>query len=666
MSGITIVNLPPPKTLPPGGLLPNPKLPPMVVIPPGGVFPNPKADWIKSTTENCQSIILANKVSTPSNESSCPLYTIQAIITYGLSLIPGYGGIASAVAGVTVGFINDNASAVENGYKAMMKEVAGDAIIMNDIEGLKAKYKSYLDLHKYYIDALKAYTSHGDVGNYKSEVVSKWNSLEAFLTVFIHDASVVGKEVQELQMYTIFTTCFLLILREKYIQGKKWGFDDEQRGAVLDQIKKLQSTSLLYCQTTYRKGMDMIPRNRRQVDQQFGGEVGFYNDLNTYRNAMILNVFDVANYWEYMIPDEYPNYAMVENVRYLFSDIAGVPINKNVADLDSMAYYQNRYIDLANLMELHQAYQGKLNMVKIKSGPLYPFKYKGGPRIMNIYNNYVDGGGQLIEKTFGAPVRDDMVTEVTTTFSSTPNVVKLGYDVTTKEVHIGSDTSKVIEIDFTTSVPIKKESDYYYQVVTRSPFVLGANIPRAFDTVDLKDHKISQVFSLGINQSIIPELKDGGIVDSVVVGFLPVNVFPNNILHHLANTIVNPQKYLSYTGTLLVFKDKLTIGKHVVNLTAGSSVTYRLEPYYLGSKMTLKYQVILKCLAINPNGYKIDFTYNNKTKTSESKVGMKIPAKIYLALDFVVETDVAMEKNHFTLATTNNIFLIDLIFVPIA
>ncbi|KYQ93962.1 hypothetical protein DLAC_04853 [Tieghemostelium lacteum] len=349
-----------------------------------------------------------------------------------------------------------------------------------------------------------------------------------------------GHEIEELPMYALFAFGHLSLLRDVSIHGLSWGLPQETIDIKYkNRFPKFLKSYTDHCVKWYHAGSEKIGALSYMSDALK------HNKINQFRNIMITQVFDLLHVLSYMDPVEHPIAVISDRVRFLYSDLNGHPINPNVRDTSSEAYFTTPLDVIDKIIYDNNSDQYRNSVLK----KVVLSKSSGMPNYFTSVQNYVVNG-QGVESII---YTKGQVNETQQAFNFEGTIQ-------------GMDSNSFI---YPATIKFDKAGSWSCD----QPLAVGNHDAPWF----LEGHKISLLFSLGVNKN--SSVNNGaGVLDSLVAQFEPVENFPQNVVYKQKMTAIDAQKFSEkdwVQGNLVhsfVFP-----GFHAVSVVPTKTLTYTLQ-----------------------------------------------------------------------------------------
>eukprot|EP01133_Synstelium_polycarpum_P018228 gene18228-21808_t len=576
--------------------------------------PTNKKEWFDQSQALITNVLATATVPMVTQETDFN-ELIKAIVVGATASIPIIGGGISTIIDAIWSHVLANQTSQQNEltkmYMKMVKEVVDQSISLYDNTDLVAEYAGISSYIKTFRTKLANSTAKPANASLKDEMRDAYTAAEQKMRAALVPKGVfrkVGYEVSELMMFAVAATTHLLFLRQVIANGKKWGFPDVTVSDYKTAFKGFIVEYTTHCKTTYTTGWYKI--NSKVSDPTLCG-LDIFNLIIKYRNGMITSVFDYASMWYTFDQDNFPNGATSERVRYLWTDIQGwtIDVNKPVPGVligDNLYYNPpaNQFYNYWDTVMIHEAYRGQLHHVEFTANP---FIYTITP----YYFDQTQTAGFRKGLTVGNNLTIGTKTTMTFPVSGATQTVSMNSDVNVRKIQI-SGVSTVLDLP----QPAPGRSDHnnpiaYYYDSCKFPYVQS--------TYTYKSHKVGDLFGIGLNMdSWMKDYQPNGgaaitnrnygFIDSVCVGLMASEVFPENILAEKCATIVDPQKAF-FRDTGVVFKKDFTmVGQHAYEMSDKElmKIQFDLEDpsvfaYTLRIRMTCTNGVAGKISVLNAN-----------------------------------------------------------------
>ncbi|EFA76938.1 hypothetical protein PPL_09690 [Heterostelium album PN500] len=501
-------------------------------------LPTDRSDWIKQQQDMITNVLKTSALPTVSQSTDFN-ELIKATVVGSTAMIPIVGGGVSTIIDAIWSHILSNQTSNTNAltamYMNMVKEVVDQQISVYDNADLIAEYAgidSYINNFK---TKLANYTAKPTNVTLKNEMRTAFTTAEQRLKAALVPKGIfrkVGYEVTELMMFTIAATTHLLLLRQVIANGKTWGYPAVDLTGFKNDFKAHIVEYTQHCKVTYANGWSKIAADSTKVG---GGDT--FNHILRYRSTMISSVFDYVSMWYTFDQDVFPLGAIGERVRYLWSDVLGwtIDINQPVPGIliEDNLYYNppsSQFYNYWDSVMQHEKFRGQLHHVDIKGNP---FLYTMTP----YYYDQTQTSGY--RQGFAVGDNPNIGTLTTMTFPPTgaTQTLSMSSDVIVRKIQVTGVTNSINYVS-----PAPGRNDH--------------NNPIAYYYDDCRTY---------------------GLIDSVCVGFIPSEVFPENVLVAKSETIVDPQKAFYMDAGVLFKKDFTMVGQHAFEMSDKETIKLQVQ-----------------------------------------------------------------------------------------
>ncbi|EFA76886.1 hypothetical protein PPL_09638 [Heterostelium album PN500] len=514
---------------------------------------------------------------TPENLSSSEAFKSQVVAA--LSQSPKNGSsLAFAASGFLTYSANDwKTTDKEYKGKMMMIEISnyhyqdsiiqliGDALPIYDANVVDAIMRGCALSFQNYTSHLKIWQNNKTSEALKEAMRITFNHFETDLaTYYMSMCTKPGYEVDELDEFAAIANFHLIVLRDVCIYGTQWGFKDNTVNLYKNKLKTCIVDYEAYACDIYEKGynkvLDQIAANPPKY------QVTRWNKINEYKRNMNRFVFDyVSNFWYYNI-DLFPNGVNVERVRYIFSDIMGIPCTSSGTALDRPVE------EIIKVMNNNKRYLGELQSIDY-------YRSTTGTRIINIQPNYWswESSSNKPGSKFGGQTLNGTTEKKTVIIDSCNPAVK---------------NTKFSAVSDLVPRSITFENGQIMQPATMRPETppSGAtDIENQYISVDgitkLKDisysnHKIATIVGVGVNKmGTMKDFTEKEVVDAITIGFSLNDTFTENMLMKDIVSVVDAQKFAtidndSYYKNPFMSVNQVMFGNHAMHFYTRSKCSY--------------------------------------------------------------------------------------------
>eukprot|EP01133_Synstelium_polycarpum_P001133 gene1133-1295_t len=458
---------------------------------------------------------------------------------------------------------------------------------------------------------------------------------------------------QNLMVYALCATGRLILLREAHLHGAKFGYTAQQVADYLVNLKNEIKTYTTYCNTVYNNAITTVRSNTSDDYVRF-------NKLTVLRNQMIQGVFDYVNSWPFLNVTMCANPPIMERVRYLFSETCGKPLAPNA----SLSYNKP-----SGYMTCDQIAASFYNTSGVP-GEVFDYRmYQKEFRSFKVVAKYEDHSFIFAMPSFHDPtVPQYQYIRSSKSLGEYKNVVEQPFP-NESDTHSGLEVVSdvwpgklcfpIISQGTIGSEPIQQYSDQY---------ALPFDFQRK--SCGFAGHKIGSTFGVSVNSC-------NSSISALISGFMPVEVFSQNLLHSTISTSIDAQKFYntSRMAPQHFLYDKFGIGLHGMMMKPGDKICYQLD--LKDQDKTRNYALWIygsvENITVNaPPGLILDVTtvvYNVEEKvchiTSAANTALAmIKPKMSKNIPVIVGSGVGYNRFYFKNSSMNNICLQSIVFIP--
>ncbi|EGG17709.1 hypothetical protein DFA_08705 [Cavenderia fasciculata] len=258
-----------------------------------------------------------------------PIAILKNCILAGISFIPYVGGILSSLVDI-IWTAASGSSAAEKMSKAFTDFIMAaikEELQKYDDETLRQFFIGLSNVSSKYQDNFQLWMDNPNPSTIQT-IRTSWEILDSQYLTLISQAQKKGYEITELVFFALMANGHIALLGDFLTYAKAWEYTDEQIKSIEKRFDDTVTKYTKYCIDTYNMGLKKV------TDAPVGGsetykEVNKYNAISSYRNNMIINVFDFVNYWWTMDPRNLPKGGSFDKVRYLVGRICGVVTTPN-------------------------------------------------------------------------------------------------------------------------------------------------------------------------------------------------------------------------------------------------------------------------------------------------------------------------------------------------
>ncbi|KAM9973674.1 hypothetical protein ACTFIW_010788 [Dictyostelium discoideum] len=505
---------------------------------------------------------------------------IKTVVVGGLSMIPTIGNplsiLVSAVWAHIISNTNETTYEVYNSYREMIKATIDNSIDMYDASTIKAVLTKLNALVIDYTKAKKNYKLTPNQAPVKKDLVDAHNLLYIELRgslLPLSDLRKEGYEAQELGAFALMATLHLLLLKEGSTNGKTWGISESKIETFEQEFNKNMVEYAQHCKLAYYKGVAKIKALGIDGVMQF-------NKLNTFRSFCARYVFDYVNLWPGFNGTIFPNGCYSENVRYIFSDVIGRPIDPSQTAKPNKPYYYPScdFLEKIFIDREFDLYQKEFRRVEFTHSN--DFMYA----IQSFYNDPSESSGERVGEKVGNLNKTGGIILLPSSSNATVTNFIGGYDVQPRYISYPSGISSnfsSVTVDLgptncTGGEVYDTEMDYIAKDMDRGGY---SDLGMRIDTnVSVTNHKVSTFRGLNTNYETMTfdGSERSGILDAMVVGLQPINIYNDNWLYNNIATVVNAQKFFNRENCSFA-RDFVLPTVHAMCINVGGKLRFRFQ-----------------------------------------------------------------------------------------
>eukprot|EP01133_Synstelium_polycarpum_P001353 gene1353-1548_t len=567
-----------------------------------------ESQWLQNQQASVTNALHARTFN--DDEMTYPMGGFKSLLTTALSFIPTVGGFVAGAVDIYFTYLceNDfNMSKNAQNFRSMVKDLIDSSISTYDDATIKAMFagmaKSFAD-----------FTSHcnnlasGPNDALKEAVRVTFILLESDVeTKYIPECTKQTLQADELLMYSLYATSHLVLLREIALFGALWGFPPSTIQFYKDKFQPRLTAYTAYCTSVYKMGMDIIRKKTMTYSYQT------WNNMNRFRNEMIINIFDFVQVWMFLDPVYYNQGIYVENCRVLFSDIYGATY---------FAGYSHDVSFIENAIQNggHHQYQHELKTIT---------QWANDGRITGIYSSFAQPdvadtksyrNGAMILGSVSDPAKKNVVqflrpgaiytTEVATQFDLLPRRFEFKstpvYQVIPQEVVYSYTNANWYSYKL-----CPQETNWYSGSV---PARTTSTVAPPSDIAGFAGHKLHNMFGVSLNTSVgfyldadiggdsggigLPSIANCAVVGGICMAFVNERVFDMTIVYPSIINVVDPQKLIRYNNDVSLITDGVMPGFHQVRMAPATEAVYSFDPH---DATKTKYEVNIKISTDNTN-----------------------------------------------------------------
>ncbi|KAN0021993.1 hypothetical protein ACTFIU_004142 [Dictyostelium citrinum] len=496
---------------------------------------------------------------------------IKTLVVGGLSLIPTIGNplsiLVSAVWAHIISNTNETTYEVYNSYREMIKVTIDNSIDMYDASTIKSVLTKLNALVIDYTKAKKNYKLTPNLAAAKKDLVDAHNLLYIELRGSLLPLSDLRKEGYEAQELGAFA------LMEGFINGATWGISESKIETFGQEFNKNMVEYAQHCKIAYYKGVAKIKALGIDGVMQF-------NKLNTFRSFCARYVFDYVNLWPGFNENIYPNGCYIENVRYIFSDVIGRPIDPSKTPKPNKPYYYPScdFLEKIFIDREFDLYQKEFRRVEFTHSN--DFMYA----IQSFYNDPSETSGERAGEKVGNLNKTGGIILLPSNSNATVTNFIGGYDIQPRYISYPSGVSSNF---FSVTVDLgptncsggqvyETEMDYIAKDMDRGGY---SDLGMRIDTnVSVTNHKVATFRGLNTNYETMTfdGSERSGILDAMVVGLQPINIYNDNWLYNNIATVVNAQKFFIRENCSFA-RDFVLPTVHAMCINVGGKLRFRFK-----------------------------------------------------------------------------------------
>ncbi|KYQ91471.1 hypothetical protein DLAC_08438 [Tieghemostelium lacteum] len=488
-----------------------------------------------------------------------PIEFMKALVVGSLSMVPGAGPILGMLADCILSQLIDDKNAAESeqafaNFQKAIVSIIDSKIASYDIGSIQTALSGTTKQMATFKGYVKNALAYPNKPSYKEFVRTEIVALDNIFMDKIAKCQNKDNDLYIVQLpyYVILVTAYLGLLADTVQRGAKWGILEGTRTQFVGKFNEQLAEAKQWVWDTYKAGIAKIQSSDTTND------VRKFNKIIRFRNQFIYFAFDFFPIWEAMDPIKYPEPVRFEQVRFLFSDIEGFPVqdatNKSpyyrltMDQIEDKFYYYNYNAyggDLAKIAQFKQADNNRIIAIQ-------NYFYRN-PATKDQVAGALLGGNNTNIPSWVSDMPEDCV----------PQQVVLNHDIIPRLLCISNSSNFPLNTQgrFGISTGRNQDSGNAEQTVTYSypynsynfPVTLPNNDPEELSEYDytynpvwkyenttyqFPDHKIAHIASIGANKDI----NSNGVVDAFLVAYAPVNLFRYNYIYPTGTTIVQAQK----------------------------------------------------------------------------------------------------------------------------
>eukprot|EP01133_Synstelium_polycarpum_P001350 gene1350-1544_t len=502
------------------------------------------------------------------DQMTYPLGGFKSVLTTSLSFAPTVGGLLSGAIDIYFTYLCDkdfNISKNSENFRQMCHDMIDSSISLYDDATLKAMFAGMAK-------------SFADFTNHCNNMASGPN-----------DAL---KEA----------------LREVVLFGASWGFSAATVAYYSSKFQPRLATYTAYCSSVYKLGLDIVRKRVMSYSYQT------WNNMNRFRNEMIINIFDFVGLWMFLDPVYYNQGIYFENCRVLFSEIYGATY---------FAGYNHdvSYIENAIQNGGHHQYQHELRTIT---------QWANDGRITGIYSSFAQPDvadtksyrdGTKILGSVDSPAKKNFAQFIrpgalyTSDISTESDLLPRRFKFNTTPVY------PIIPQDVIFSYSVTTDWYMYKLCPQEINWYTGSFPARATSTdspprgnIKFSGHKLHNMFGVSLNKSVgfyldadiggdrgpnvMPSIANCSVVGGICMAFIDERVFDMTIVYPSIINVVDPQKLFRYNTGVTLITDGVMPGFHQVMMAPATEAVYSFDPH---DATKTKYEVNIKISTDNTN-----------------------------------------------------------------
>ncbi|GAM20498.1 hypothetical protein SAMD00019534_036730 [Acytostelium subglobosum LB1] len=549
-----------------------------------------KRQWYKSAVELTKQMA-ADPEYFKDPDAGAPKFMegIKAAVVGASAFIPDVGPIVSPTLDVVWSAFIENTQSTpfnEEWFLSGLRAVIGEELVKFDLTDIKAKLDATGILITTFADYVDDFATSNTEGT-REQVRDAYNALETGLRMHLAgDFKKAGYELGELPAFAIAATLYFMLQSEFHKNAAAWQFDaatiSTQRGYFTKYLKEYTD----YTRATYDTAVASIVNAPDDPHDPYTSGKKKFDKVLLLRRTLIPLVFDYVSMWWRYDGLMFPNGTYGEQVRKLFTPTGGYAVDKNSvpSPAESGGEYFFGYLSYQKHDELFTAgrfeeFRGLITQAQIKHNKEF---------MLAIRRHFKDPGNKnFVIPWYGSKNAPDDWVVKTMDFNPTYSDQSISLTSVAFPLEIAS-TSPSCKFEFSvTGGSYREETCHGIFHPTCEVSYAQWDLEKTTD-LSVPGHKIGDIFTWNLNPLIMYNSYD--VVDVLQVGFVPADVFAQNVAFKRLTTIIDAQKYFEYSGTVTFAKDHVTIGAHAMKISVGGALRFYVESQDLASTFSMGFR----------------------------------------------------------------------------
>ncbi|KAM9987904.1 hypothetical protein ACTFIZ_003261 [Dictyostelium cf. discoideum] len=393
--------------------------------------------------------------------------------------------------------------------------------------------------------------------------LQEYNDVEDRIRDYLNKLMNNDTSFKTIGIFALMATIHLLILNEGITYGSKWGMSEFYKNELTTYYKDAIPIYIKHCTNSYKEGVERI----KEIDYMDSAEK--FRAYNDYRNFCATRVFDFVNGWIGLDDKKFPDSINLENVRYLWTGPFGIPVD-NSKSVPKKTDFQDPYYDpsFTKINNNFTSYEYDMVNLRLKSCEFSADSFW-------IYNHreIFENGQGPIKGSMKAPFFNSKKVDFNISKVEASSVV-VENDVQPRlinvkgtpeaEINLGTSLGAfIIMVNGSFPTPTPKP----IRVVETSTFEL-----------EFENHKVARIGVHDTNKfSKFTNLAfTDGIIDSLFVGFLPLEITPKNYVFPKKAAVINIQKARLFEDSKFA-KDHVSPTIHSIKIPNDSQAIFDIE-----------------------------------------------------------------------------------------
>ncbi|KAM9995606.1 hypothetical protein ACTFIY_001774 [Dictyostelium cf. discoideum] len=488
---------------------------------------------------------------------------IKTLVLGAIGCIPTYGAfISNAISCVFLEYTskgNDTKNEFWKDFSVKIKELEIDNRVsdfLSEVFGIDTHLKKFL-----YAKLAFKTDPIGEAAYCLQEYNDVEDRIRDYLNKLMNNNDTRFKTVG---IFGLMATIHLIILNEGIKYGSKWGMKEFYKNEITKCYNDSIPKYIEHCTTCYKEGVAKI----KEIDYMDSAQK--FSAYNDYRNFCATRVFDFINGWIGLDENKFPDSINLENVRYLWTGPFGIPVDNSKSVPNYIDYQEEPYFDpsFANINDNFMALEYDMVNLRVKSCEFNADSFW-------IYNHreILENGEGPIKGSMKAPFFNSKKVNFNISKAEATSIV-VESDVQPRLINVKGTPEPEIHLGVSMGAFIVMV-DGSFPTPTPRPFqVVGTSRVE----LEFENHKVARIGVHDTNKfkKFAQLAFTDGIIDSIFVGFLPLEITPKNYVFPKRAAVINVQK-ARFINDSKFAKDHVAPTIHSIKVENDSQTIFDIE-----------------------------------------------------------------------------------------